>query len=536
MRKKSIKNLVCIATMSIMLFSTLGMGVFAADQTGESSNGEGTTAEQDQQAGGDVQDEITEEPSVDQNIDEETPTDEDAAKLDEEPLKDVDPADLTLSKGVEGIKTLAGHRRIEIQWNAITDETAVPKASEEPSEGISTDEGGTETDVQEPIPVKITKYVILRKQANLAALNSSYDYEPYAEIQVNEDGTIAEYSGNAFDPNWSISEDHDLYTTNKYLKYSKWDKSKFEGNNKAIDFKDGKYYFQDGDVGDGMVDAYSKKTRGGVFYYKVIPYGVVTDGNGPDEEISYDEAKAKFAKEQCVRTSYVRLRVKAKVSLKSHIGEKESSSYKKNRYNHTFKTSDLIYTTGYGVGQYVIIYKDQVYYMNRIRAKSQKSLYTYNNPYTEEESEYFVNHQQTSSSGYGRGEAKGKYLIWVNTYTQRVYIFQGKTSHWERIYCWKVSTGKAKSPTIRHLDPKNDQLSSGRKIGMYADIWKKLSSRHGIRYWNCFSSYNAMHGQRSGWSFGRPHSGGCVRNTTSHAKWIYNHCSSGKDRTRVIVF
>ncbi|MDO4177467.1 MAG: L,D-transpeptidase, partial [Bacillota bacterium] len=158
--------------------------------------------------------------------------------------------------------------------------------------------------------------------------------------------------------------------------------------------------------------------------------------------------------------------------------------------------------------------------------KNASTSYNKNDVYTKEEAEYFVNMRGTDS---------GKYLIWVNTYCQRLYIFTGSKGNWKLIdgMPWQVSTGKASSPTIRTIDPKGIPTASIHR-GYYS-INKKLKKRHNIPYWNCVSGYNAIHGKRGSWSINSvPKSGGCMRNTNAHAQWIYNNCATGK--TNVIIF
>ena len=177
-------------------------------------------------------------------------------------------------------------------------------------------------------------------------------------------------------------------------------------------------------------------------------------------------------------------------------------------------------------------YNDHMFWLNRISTKKQSTGYTRSALYNES-AEYFVNSRPYRSS-------KTNKLIWINTYTQRMYIFDKNPSTGKWVLnnsCktgWAISTGRSSAPTIRTIDPKSSNLDSGRKIGKIKNINKKIKKRHNIPYWNCFSSYNAIHGKKAKWSISSiPKSGGCVRNTNDHAKWVYDNCKNG---TGVILF
>ena len=113
-------------------------------------------------------------------------------------------------------------------------------------------------------------------------------------------------------------------------------------------------------------------------------------------------------------------------------------------------------------------------------------------------------------------------LIWVSGYCQHVYIFTGSTGNWTCEKDWKISTGKASTPS-----------PTGKK-----SISKKIKYRHGIKYWSCYSSLNALHGVKRDWGkrLGSIQSSGCIRNPNSSsngAQWIYYNCQKG---TRVYVY
>ena len=125
--------------------------------------------------------------------------------------------------------------------------------------------------------------------------------------------------------------------------------------------------------------------------------------------------------------------------------------------------------------------------------------------------EYFVNATGRTS--------RTRYLIWVSTYTQHLYIFQGTKGNWKLIKDWECSTGAPWSPT---------------PTGIFGKEIEGHESHDGrIPYWCNFQTANSIHGHRSSYTFGSPQSNGCVRNYNENAKWIYYNCDIG---TAVVVY
>lgn len=292
-------------------------------------------------------------------------------------------------------------------------------------------------------------------------------------------------------------------------------------------------FFEDTVVGDGLITYNGAIHNGGSYAYKVVAKTEIKATVFEDEteslEVKEVEAAGQPQSDQatainsapqteyttCVRTSAVKLKLKTNKKLTSHD---------KKKVKRTFKKGMTLYTCGFGVGKHMFIYGDNMYYLNRISTKSTSSITT-KTAYDWDTAKYFVDSRGNSS--------KTGYLIWVSVYTQHLYIFKGSARNWQPVACYSVSTGKSKTPTIRTIDPQGN-AASGKMIGTYKTISKKLKKRHGIPYWNCFSSYNAIHGKKSKWKINSvPQSGGCVRNTNDHAQWIYNNCPKG---TTVILF
>mgnify|MGYP002626641063 CR=1 FL=1 len=210
-----------------------------------------------------------------------------------------------------------------------------------------------------------------------------------------------------------------------------------------------------------------------------------------------------------VRTMYYKLTFKKKVKLTSHSGGK---------YKTTFYKGQVVYARGFDGGKYHFDYlcadgTVRTYYAMKIRAKA--AIWTdHINPgkeYTAEEATMYVNARGITAS------KKKKYMVWVNTYTQREYVFYGSTGNWT---CgqgpWLVSTGKASKPTATG----STNISSRKK------------KKHGIPTWS-MCRYFSLHGKQKSWVLGWPRSGACVRNYNENASWIYYTVPM---KSRVFVF
>lgn len=224
-----------------------------------------------------------------------------------------------------------------------------------------------------------------------------------------------------------------------------------------------------------------------VYYFKVVAfYGDQTNPAGA----------VAAAYNQPVRPITYVLTIKKNVTLKKHGGSGPSKLY--------LKKGQKISAVGFNSGKYVIEYKGSVFNATKSRAKKVTCSYNKTLTYDRISAEYYVNRRGLSSST--------KQLIWVSTYTQKIYVFTGSKGKWVLKNYWKVSTGKASSPT---------------PTGNYGfkKVWKRVKTRHGIKYWTCFSSMNAFHGLFKSWvkKLGTPASGGCVRNPVAKAQWLYNN-------------
>ncbi|MBX9229473.1 L,D-transpeptidase family protein [Pseudocoprococcus catus] len=130
--------------------------------------------------------------------------------------------------------------------------------------------------------------------------------------------------------------------------------------------------------------------------------------------------------------------------------------------------------------------------------------------YTTEQKEIFVNSQGYSS--------KTKYLIWLNTYTQRVNIFKGSKGEWKLIRNNTCATGAILTPT----PPGIRSLYKKQRIHRYTNSHYDYLSKFQLE--NAFHTrvrYNS--GAFVDSRLGRPLSHGCVRMKDNDAIYIYKN-------------
>lgn len=205
-----------------------------------------------------------------------------------------------------------------------------------------------------------------------------------------------------------------------------------------------------------------------------------------------------------VQTIRYRVRIKKGGTLKSHGGNGPSSiRVTKGQYIDCY---------GFGGGKYIFNYGGSIFYCNKSRTNKRYCVYNSGRTYSAKEAEFFVNDRGLSSS-------TGT-LVWINTFTQTMYMFNGSAGNWHCVLARKCSTGKAASPTPTGV--------SGHKT-----IWKKIKKRHGIKYWSPFSQINSIHSKKAKWGMGAPKSNGCVRNYIDAAYAVYVGAPIG---TKVLVY
>ena len=228
-----------------------------------------------------------------------------------------------------------------------------------------------------------------------------------------------------------------------------------------------------------------------------------------------------------VKTLYYKLTFKAGASLTSHSGGKVTIKVKKGA---------VVYARGFSDGKYIFDYKCKdgkirTFYTMKIRVKAALSKHitaikskrgkNTQPAYTIEEAEQYANDR-------GIKKATTNYMIWVNLFSQKEYIFKKVSGKWriltangygltnKKMAALPVSTGKATMPTA----------TGSTKIN------RKLNSQHGTPLWNV-TKYFSIHGVQKSWPKpGWPESGACARNQMPNAKWIYNNIPK---YTRVFV-
>lgn len=181
----------------------------------------------------------------------------------------------------------------------------------------------------------------------------------------------------------------------------------------------------------------------------------------------------------------------------------------------TIHKGSTVRADGYLAGRYRFTYKGKRQSVARILVRVTGSKFEEKDDYSDNEASNFINdyvHRKNITT-------EKKYLIWVSTYTQHLYVFKMKKGRWVVAKDWEISTGRSVSPTPTGLKR----------------IYKKVPARHGIQFWSCFSSWNSLHGIYGNMaaSIGRPASHGCVRNNNGNAAWLFVKCGKG---TKVLIY
>ena len=143
---------------------------------------------------------------------------------------------------------------------------------------------------------------------------------------------------------------------------------------------------------------------------------------------------------------------------------------------------------------------------------------------SKELAEQFVNYK-----GY---DSKTGYFIWVNTYSQYVYVFKGSRHNWKCLKKYICSTGRIGTRT-----PLGDGVITGK---VYRYPWTPMQyfyyglykSRGGgwFHSWLYYPSGQIYTGIGT---LGKPASHGCIRMNKNDIKWIYENVPTG---TRYMVY
>ncbi len=149
--------------------------------------------------------------------------------------------------------------------------------------------------------------------------------------------------------------------------------------------------------------------------------------------------------------------------------------------------------------------------------------------YNSSVAEQYVNYKGFNS--------ESPYLIWVNLYTQRIYIFKGKQYNWKCIKLGKCTTGAGKTQTKAAVTRLRSKLY---KMWFDDDYGNPVQYAYWATYFNAglaFHSWIYNPGDSMDASYnliGTPRSHGCIRLTNDYAKFIYYNLPSWK--TTCVVF
>ena len=235
------------------------------------------------------------------------------------------------------------------------------------------------------------------------------------------------------------------------------------------------------------------------YIYNSYAYRVVATKKNPKD------------KKKLIKSPPAKIRESSVKRLRIYVTFKTTKKYN----SGTIKAGTRIKTDGFSGGHYLFSHKGKRHAVSRISVYNAYAKYQKKKDYSKSEAELFM----SSFMKAHKVNPKTKYLIWVSSYTQHLYVFKKNKGKWVVAKDWDISMGTAATPSPTGLK----------------SIKKKKFYHHGIRYWNCFSSWNALHGVSGNMSasLGRLASHGCIRNDNGHAAWLYAKCKKG---TPVIIY
>lgn len=222
---------------------------------------------------------------------------------------------------------------------------------------------------------------------------------------------------------------------------------------------------------------------------KKIKYTIVADRKGYGSSAKKAEATG-----EAIRTMHISFYLNSTRSLTSHDKAKKTT---------VFQKGTKLDAQGYEGGRYVFKYKGHTYYVKRWSASGQKySQLDTDKTYTKEEAESYVNRRGLKSAT--------DTLIWVNTYTQKLYLFKGSKGKWKlHKGPWDVCTGKSTTPTSTGLTRVRSKTRGCHDPFPQTPWW-------------CVCAEFSIHGKAPYYPpMGQPASNGCVRNWSKNAYWMY---------------
>ncbi len=165
-------------------------------------------------------------------------------------------------------------------------------------------------------------------------------------------------------------------------------------------------------------------------------------------------------------------------------------------------------------GKYTIVSNGETYKVSKKKVRIVDFVSDGKHPYKTSVAEEYVN-----SKGW---KSKTKYLIWISSYKQHLYVFKGSKRNWKVVRHWKCTTGRYEFRT------KLGKTSIRRKS--YSAAW---DADH-LMYYCSWIRGGAIHswtykasGQRRSGKPGKPRSRGCVRLEKENAKWVYSNVPTG---------
>lgn len=469
---------VCVLTMVVMLFSTMGIGVFAeVDDNSAVDNPSTLDGSTETQKSDDLQDQevLPEDESIEVNLGGE----------------DIQQESILL-------KAEVGNGEVILSWDSNEE-----KAYDVLMDGVSV--RGEDENITGPT------YKVFGLQNG-----TEYTFK-IVTIEENDEDVVCSNEVSVI-PNSGIA----LQTFSGYFSvHLEWNKiegaDKYEITRKSSDgtIKTYPLVAATGSAVQTYKDTADKRLDGktGLNWNKTYSYSVRPIY---DDERIVSGLKSNVASDQCVKPMYYRVTFNQTKTLTSHDGTKTKTRFKK---------GTRVDAHAFNAGCYKFYYKNHLYHVNKSRtyktgSKKRTCVYSSTANYSTKEAEYFVNDfckAPTSGSNW---------LLWTSFQCQHVYAFNWDKTAKKWVYSkykglvwnWECATGKANSPS---------------PCGINYYVHKKLKSRHHISYWTCWQSWNAYHGKLKSWKVGKPASGGCFRNDVANANKIYKYVPK---RTRVIAY
>lgn len=475
---RTINKVFCVATMAVMLFSTMGIGVFAEVDNNSAIDDPNAVEESTEMQKSDDsanQEVLPEDESIEANLGGE----------------DIQQESISL-------KAAVGNGEVTLSWDSNEEKTY-----DVLKDGVSV--RGEDENITGPT-------------YKVAGLQNGTKYT-FKIVTIEENDENVEYSNEVVVvPNSGIK----LQTFSGYYSvHLEWNKiegaRKYEITRKSSDGTTKTYplvvatasavqTYKDTD--DTRLDGKRGLNWNKTYSYSIRPIY--------DEEGIVSGLESNVASDKCVKPMYYRITFNQTKTLTSHDGTKTKK---------TFKKGTRVDAHAFNAGCYKFYYKNHLYHVNKSRtyktgSKKRTCIYSGTANYSTKEAEYFVNDFCKAPT------AGSNWLLWTSFQCQHVYAFNWDKTAKKWVYSkykgldwnWECATGKANSPS---------------PCGINYYVHKKLKSRHNISYWTCWQSWNAYHGKLKAWKVGKPASGGCFRNEVANANKIYKYVPK---RTRVIAY